>query len=85
MHYFHCSIPERRDDPLAPLNTMKTDSNESLTKEKSIIVHEERGERKKEEKEEEGERGEGEREDGSQLTIKCMSSSSVTKNLLVNG
>ena len=70
MHYFHCSIPERRDDPLAPLNTMKTDSNES---------YEERGERKKEE-----ERGKG-REDGSQLTIKCMSSSSVTKNLLVNG
>ena len=59
MHYIHCSIPERRDDPLAPLNTMKTDSNESLTKEISIIVHEARGERKKEEKEEEGERGGG--------------------------
>ena len=64
---------------------MKTDSNESLllTKEKSIIVHEERGKEEGGGGREGG--GRGEREDGSQLTIKCISSSSVTKNLLVNG
>ena len=62
---------------------MKTDSNKSLTKEKSIIVHEERGKEEGGGGREGG--GRGEREDGSQLIIKCISSSSVTKNLLVNG